>query len=163
MSGPPGSLLAFSPHDAEVVAGWTRGQVEVEAWCSLIEPSVAPETIVAWSAAQDVEAFVYVIDGEPVGYGELWFDDDEGEVELAHLLVDAGRRNQAIGQHLVRALTEHARLRHEFVVLRVRAENVAAVRCYERAGYGRVQAAEEAVWNQHQPHDYVWMSAAAPA
>lgn len=152
-------LISFSPSDAAIVASWPETADEMVAWCGVKTPTILPETIASWSEAADVAAFVYVVDGAIVGYGELWFDDDEEEVELAHLIVDPNGRNQSTGRLMVEALTAAARSRHDLVVLRVRSENSAARRCYQNAGFERVAPEEEAEWNKHQPHRYVWMRA----
>jgi len=159
MAAASGSLMAFSPVLAEVVVGWPRSVDEIEAWCSLRQESVAPRTVVQWAASPDGEAFVYVVDDAVAGYGELRSDDEEQEVELAHIIVDPERRNCSVGRHLVRALTERARMRHDLVVLRVRPGNHSALRCYLQSGYQRVAEPEEAAWNRGQPHDYIWMTA----
>ena len=119
-----------------------------------------PEVISGWSAADDVDTFL-LLDGEgPVAYGELWLDEEEGEVELARLLVAPERRGQGTGRALTSLLAAAARDRHphlETVCLRVRPENTAGHRAYEAAGFTFVDAATEAAWNLGQPTQYRWM------
>lgn len=44
-------------------------------------------TISAWQQDDDVQAHVLVEREKLVGYGELWFDAEEDEVELARIIV----------------------------------------------------------------------------
>lgn len=160
MDGRTYSLVPVHPDHASTVAGWPRSSVEIEAWCGLVADEVTEAQVLAWSQAADVQAFAFVDGTAPAGYGELWIDDEAGEVELAHLIVRPTMRNRSIGQQMVRALVDVARQRHRLVVLRVRQENQAAIRCYQRAGLYPATAAEEAAWNEGQPHHYRWMVAA---
>ena len=124
-------------------------------WCSL--PEVTDDTVVAWSELPDVEAVVLVEDGHVVGYGEIWVDPAENEVELAHLIVAPERRGRGLGRRLVGELVQQAWRHYPFVALRVHSRNEAAIRCYSAAGFERASASEEAAWNVDQPVDYVWM------
>jgi ribosomal protein S18 acetylase RimI-like enzyme len=95
-----------------------------------------------------------------VAYGELWLDDEEGEVELARLLVSPERRGRGVGRALVRELVDRARNTHpelSDVILRVRPENAQAIRAYVAAGFVDVPADEQATWNAGQRFAYHWM------
>ena len=102
-----------------------------------------------------------LLDGdEPVAYGERWLDDEEGEVELARLLVAPDRRGQGIRRALTRQLACAARQHHpelDTVCLRVLPDNNAGHRAYEAAGFAFVDAETEAAWNQGQKTQYRWM------
>ncbi|HWC70388.1 MAG TPA: GNAT family N-acetyltransferase [Actinomycetota bacterium] len=90
--------------------------------------------------------------------GEVWHDDEEGEAELARLIVDPTRRRQGLGVALVRRLSaEAARAGFDDVWVRVAPENVAAIGCYRRAGFRRTSPEREEGFNQGQPRPYVWM------
>jgi [ribosomal protein S18]-alanine N-acetyltransferase len=104
-----------------------------------------------------VEAYTLVEGDELIGYGELWLDDEEMEVELARLIVAPAHRRLGAGRQLVAALTGLAHQRQPLAVVRVHPGNTAARRCYAAAGFERVTSAEEAEWNVHQPVAYVWM------
>ena len=154
------TLLPFHPEQAELVASWANGADVVRAWCAVEADRVTPDVVAGWSQAEDVEAFVLEREGEAVAYGELWLDDDEGEVELARLLVAPGRRGHGLGQALTRALSARARESHPrlpTVFLRVRPDNERALRCYAAAGYVAVPADEQASWNEGQRFAYHWM------
>jgi [ribosomal protein S18]-alanine N-acetyltransferase len=154
-------LLPFSRADAELVSSWGVGDEVVRAWCAVEGDSVPAEVVAGWSQADDVEAYVFGDDdGDPVAYGELWLDPEEGEVELARLIVHPGLRGRGIGRALVTALVEQARRTHPelpAILLRVRPENAVAIRSYTAAGFVAVPAGEQAAWNRGQRFDYHWM------
>lgn len=64
---------------------------------------VSERTVAGWHIARsalgvaDVQAQVLVVAGRPVGYGELWLDVVENEVELAHIVVSADARDAGLG------------------------------------------------------------------
>jgi ribosomal-protein-alanine N-acetyltransferase len=157
------SLSPFHPAAAALVSSWAVGDDVVRAWCAVDGDTVPADVVTGWSLADDVEAYLFpdpVLPDEPVAYGELWLDDEEGEVELARLLVAPDRRGQGIGRALVRALVERARRTHPELpdlILRVRPENTQAIRAYAAAGFEAVPADEQATWNQGQRSEYHWM------
>jgi ribosomal protein S18 acetylase RimI-like enzyme len=145
---------------AGLVAGWALTREEVGAWCARAEVPVPTDVVAGWSEPPDVEAFAGRVRGQVVAYGELWLDADEGEVELARLIVAPSARGQGLGVALTRALVERARADHPelaAVVLRVRASNAVALRAYAAAGFVPVGEAEAAAWNVGQPEAFAWM------
>ncbi|WP_030730376.1 GNAT family N-acetyltransferase [Streptomyces sp. NRRL S-237] len=62
-----------------------------------------PQTITDRQRENDVQAHVLVEDEQVVGYGELWFDAEEDEVEPARIIVAPDARGKGLG---------HVRLRH---------------------------------------------------
>jgi ribosomal protein S18 acetylase RimI-like enzyme len=148
-------LSPFDASHAGPIAAWPVDEAECMAWCSV--GSVTGTDVAAWSVADDVEAWILTEDGAPVAYGEVWFDDDEREVELAHLIVVPARRDAGVGRRLVEALAARGAERYATVVMRVAPDNEPAQRCYAAAGFVRVSSAEEAEWNTGQPRAYVWM------
>lgn len=152
--------MRFDAARATLVSSWAPTPDEVVSWCARSEAPVPPEVVAGWSAAEEVEAYLLLAGGSPVAYGELWLDEEEGEVELARLLVAPERRGQGVGRALTSLLTAAARDRHPrlgAVCLRVRPENTAGHRAYEAAGFTFVDPATEAAWNQGQPTQYRWM------
>lgn len=156
-------LDTFDPDRAALVASWAVGDDVVRAWCAVEGDAVPADVVAGWSRADDVEAYLFTdpsVDDQPLAYGELWLDDEEGEVELARLLVAPERRGQGIGRVLVRELVERARRTHPElpdVILRVRPENEQAIRSYAAAGFLPVPADEQETWNQGQRFAYHWM------
>ena len=150
-------LVPFQPRWAASVVGWATTPDEVLAWCSAVEVPVPVARVIAWGEADDVEAYVLLAGDEPVGYGEVWVDDDEAETELAHLIVAPDRRGSGVGRALTRLLAEQAAVRHPAVFLRVRPGNTPALRCYAAAGFERLSPDDEQTFNAGQPIAYVWM------
>jgi ribosomal protein S18 acetylase RimI-like enzyme len=152
-------LARFDPALAPQVSRWARSRDEVLAWCSRREAPVPADVIAGWGLAPGVLAYGLLDNnGQLVGYGELWVDADEAEVELAHLIVDPDQRGQGIGRRLAAALAVEAGRIQPTVCLRVRPENEIALRSYAAAGFQRVAPAEEAAWNEHQPIAYAWLT-----
>lgn len=156
-------LHPFDPDEAALVAGWAAGDAEVvRAWISIESDAVPADVVAGWSEADDVESFLFTMDdgGSYVAYGELWLDDEEGEVELARLLVAPEHRGRGVGRVLVRELVDRARSTHPElpdVILRVQPDNARAIRAYRAAGFVDVPEKEQATWNEGQRHVYHWM------
>jgi RimJ/RimL family protein N-acetyltransferase len=155
-------LDSFDPGQAALVASWAVGDDVVRAWCAVEGDAVPADVVAGWSEADDVEAFLFSVDrgGPYVAYGELWLDEEEGEVELARLLVSPDRRGRGVGRVLVRELVDRARTIHPGlpdVILRVRPENTQAIRAYAAAGFVDVPDDEQATWNEGQRFAYHWM------
>ena len=151
-------LVEFDLASAPVVSSWAQTEQEVQAWCSRSESPVPPDVVAGWSQAPDVLAYLLLDGADAVGYGELWIDDEEAEVELARLIVSPELRGRGIGRDLVARLVDLGRSHHSSVLMRVHPDNVAARRCYAAAGFSRVRPEEEAEWNEGQPMEYVWMA-----
>ncbi|GIJ21572.1 GNAT family N-acetyltransferase [Micromonospora lutea] len=148
-------LTAPGPAHPAVVASWATSPEETRRWCS--RDQVTAEDVSRWGSEPDVVPYLAVVDGRPVGYGELWLDDDEAEVELARIIVAPTHRGQGVGRQLVTLLTARARSHHPAIHIRVRPDNTAALRCYLAAGFERVPAQLAAEWNQGQPVQYAWL------
>ena len=96
-------------------------------------------------------------DGSPVGYGELWLDAEEDEVELARLIVDPARRRSGQGRALVAALVDGGRGdRHVRLPAPGRPGQRRGHRLYRAAGFAEVDPERTGEWNQGQPTEYVW-------
>ena len=153
-------LGPFPEESAGIVSSWAETDEEVRMWCGAGTAPVAAEQISAWAREDGVQPFGLYRGKRLVAYGELWVDDDEAEVELARLIVDPGERGQGLGQHLAVELTRVARFRHPRVFLRVHPGNIAALRCYDAAGFEPVGPDQAAIWNVGQPVEYIWLSPA---
>ena len=141
---------------AVLVSSWAGTAGEVLMWCGLAAAPVPAGQIEAWADEDGVQPFGLYRDEQLVGYGELWVDDDEAEVELARLIVDPRHRGQGAGRELVGGLV--ARAEYPDIFLRVHSDNTVALRCYTGAGFIRVDAVREAEWNAPQPVAYVWLT-----
>jgi ribosomal protein S18 acetylase RimI-like enzyme len=152
-----GSLREFRGPDAQEVARWPGSPDEVRRWAGS-DPGWPVDVAVfgRWHVDPDVRPYILCDEEEPIGYGEVWVDEPEQEVELARIIVSPDRRGNGKGRRLVRLLLERAvlaRLPDAFV--RVVPENGAAIGCYRGAGFSPVSEREE--FNRGQPVDYVWM------
>jgi ribosomal protein S18 acetylase RimI-like enzyme len=154
-------LVEFDVALAATVADWSTSAVESVRWCG--RDDVPPDMVAAWSGDEDVRAFALMDGAEPIGYGELWLDDDEDEVELARLIVAPARRGRGAGRYLVEALTDLARQRKPgLIALRVHPDNDRAARVYLAAGFTQVDDATAAEWNAQQPVMYRWLVLDSP-
>jgi [ribosomal protein S18]-alanine N-acetyltransferase len=149
-------LRPFDVADAATVAGWARTAEEASMWCGHAAWPVPAGKVAAWSTEDGVRPFGLHVGEELIGYGELWVDHDEAEVELARLIVDPRHRGQGAGRELVGGLV--ARAEYPDIFLRVHPDNTVALRCYTGAGFIRVDAVREAEWNAPQPVAYVWLT-----
>jgi ribosomal protein S18 acetylase RimI-like enzyme len=151
-------LLSPFPADlADVVSGWATTGQDVLMWCGAVVAPVPASRIRAWAGDDGVEPFGLYHGQRLVAYGELWVDDEEGEVELARLIVDPAERGRGVGRCLAAGLARLARSRHSQVFLRVHPANIAAQRCYAAAGFEPVEPHETEAWNVGQPVSYVWL------
>ncbi|WP_436758716.1 GNAT family N-acetyltransferase [Streptosporangium sp. V21-05] len=156
-------LLPFDTAHASTVAGWPASPREVEMWCGRHEFPLPARVVADWQLGEDVRSHMLFADGDPLGYGELWVDPEEGEIELARIIVAPGARGAGIGRHLVRGLAALARdTGYADVFMRVHPDNDRALRCYRGAGFLTVDAHLAAEWNVPQPVDYVWLRHADP-
>ena len=76
-------LASFREDRATEVASWATSVAEALAWCSHDGHPVPADTVAGWGEASGCEAFVLMDGPDLVGYGELWVEHDESEVELA--------------------------------------------------------------------------------
>jgi ribosomal protein S18 acetylase RimI-like enzyme len=148
-------LIPFTPAHAGLVAGWPTSADEADMWCSRAEHPFPAEVVAAWGEQPDVAAYLLTDGDIPVGYGEVWSDDEEDEAELARLIVAPAARGRGVGRALTAALV--ARAGHDDVFMRVRPGNAAALATYRRAGFTDVAADLQAEWNAPQPRPYAWL------
>ncbi|MFF7674676.1 GNAT family N-acetyltransferase [Actinacidiphila glaucinigra] len=152
--GPHGGDATY----AGAVAGWPMTAREVALWCGRHEHPLAGAVVAGWRDAEDVEAYLLYDGPELVGYGELWLDAEEDEVELARVIVAPSARRRGLGRRLITGLTARARLTGlAEVFLRVHPDNDAALHCYLGAGFAPVPAEQAAEWNVPQPVAYLWL------
>ena len=150
------SLRPFDVADAATVAGWAETAEEAAMWCGHSGWPVPADKVAAWSTEDDVHPFGFYANDALIGYGELWVDHDESEVELARLIIDPRHRGRGAARELVAELVAWAE--YPDIFLRVHPDNAVALRCYTGAGFIRVDAVREAEWNAPQPVAYVWLT-----
>ena len=120
---------------------------------------IPTEEVLGWWNTPDVEPWVMLdSDDTMIGYGEIWTDADEDEVELARLIVPAELRGRGLGKALVRLLLpKAAETSMATTFVRVEPDNSVAIHCYLRCGFYRLDAEESKVWNEGQRQEWVWM------
>jgi RimJ/RimL family protein N-acetyltransferase len=139
---PTGLLRRATPEDVDMIAAWHP---------------MAPAEVLAWWK-DDVLPFVLEVGGAAHGYGELWLDPEEDEVELARLIVPEAERGRGYGGLLTRLLTAEAATTGLITtMLRTTPDNQTAIACYRANGFARLGPEEESVWNAGQRREWVWM------
>jgi ribosomal protein S18 acetylase RimI-like enzyme len=89
-----------------------------------------------WTNATDQHGFFLIKDNEPLAYGEIWVDDDEGDLELAHLIVHPSHRGKGLGKELISQLLLKCKsYSYPEIFMRIVPENSRALRCYKAAGF----------------------------
>lgn len=152
-------LRGFSEQYDVLVASWPVDAIEVGLLSGRTEYPFPRELTGSWRRiASDVQSYLLFDGDRPVGYGEVWLDDDEDEVELARIIVDPAVRGRGIGSALIQALLGPGReAGMSEIFLRVRPENAVAIRTYLRCGFADVPQASMDEWNAGQPIAYRWM------
>jgi len=156
------TLIPFPVEQAALVAAWATSADEADRWCSRPEHPFPAEVVAGWSGQPDVSAYLLLAGDQPVGYGEVWSDDEEDEAELARLIVAPAARGRGAGRALTAALVAHAGF--EDIFLRVRPDNAVAIACYRGAGFVDVAPELQDEWNAPQPYPFTWLRyASGPA
>jgi ribosomal protein S18 acetylase RimI-like enzyme len=157
--GYPEFLVESRESDAREIVRWATSLEEVRRWAGSAGGWPVDESVFRrWHADPDVKAYVLCDAEVPVGYGEVWTDEAEQEVELGRVIVRPASRGRGVGRRFVRLLLERAcvsGLPDAFV--RVVPENGAALACYRGVGFSPVPEPERERYNRGQPVDYVWM------
>jgi RimJ/RimL family protein N-acetyltransferase len=142
----PGTVTLRRPLEQEIAT--------IAAW----HPIPADE-VIGWWNTPDVEPWAMVDEDDVlIGYGEIWTDAEEDEVELARLIIPADLRGRGLGQALVhQLLPKAAATGMTTTFLRVDEDNEVAINCYLRCGFSILGPEEAKVWNEGQRQEWVWM------
>src|ERR671921_1119102 len=147
-----GALREFRGSDAREIARWPGSLEEVRRWAGSDPGWPVDEAVFGrWHADPDVRPYIICDGEEPIGYGEVWVDEPEKEVELARIIVSPDRRGRGVGRRLVRLLLEQAALSGlPDAFVRVVPENAAAIGCFRGAGFSPASAPEREEFNRGQ-------------
>ena len=138
-----------TPDDVELLVGWHADPEVARFWD---DETYTPEEMVERLSRPDVDSFVVETEGEPVGYLQVWHEDDrEGGIDM--FLVH-GARGRGLGPDAARAIVRH--LREERGWRRVTVDpylwNEAAIRAWRRAGFRDVE-----VRDPDEEHTSPWL------
>jgi [ribosomal protein S18]-alanine N-acetyltransferase len=148
-------LRRAQPDDEQYMREWLRDSTDCM-WVIGHTP-FRHEDYLSWLEAS--EQRMWILDSEvgPVGYGEVWVDEDGADTELAHLVIAPNHRGHGFGRILVELLYDEASYcGFPWVYMRVHPDNHRALACYRRAGF-EVMEQISADW----PTEYVWVRRAA--
>lgn len=150
---------AMGREQASEIAGWVQDKEEARNWAGSGKGfPVGEDVVLGWQEDLDVHGFVGGKEGELVAYGEVWVDRDEGEIELARIIVKPKVRGKGVGRAFVLELVNRAAgFGLPDLILRVVPGNLGAIRCYRGAGFEEFPAAERDDFNKGQPVEYVWL------
>lgn len=144
-------LLEFREAHAREISRWPTSFEEVRRWAGSDAGFPFDVSVFKlWHADPDVKPYV-LCDGDAlIGYGEVWVDETENEIELARIIVRPASRNRGVGKRFVILLLERAALSGF-------PDNYVAISCYRGAGFSFVSGSMSEQYNREQPVDYVWM------
>lgn len=122
------------PEDESLIEEWLKDPDD----CMLVtgKQHYSSDMFHSWYEAHD--QFGYMLDegATSVAYGEIWVDEEEGDLELAHLVVHPSFRNRGIGKRLITELLEKSKdYPYEWVYMRIEPHNAQALQCYKGVGF----------------------------
>ena len=136
--GPACYLARFEPAWAGTVAGWVRSDEELFWLAPATAPPLTAEKVLAWLRTdRDAYLLRWGQAAEPIGYAELGqMPDTADQMWLGHFVIAPAQRGRGLGGQFMQLLLDAARRRHRArrICLIVFPHNVAAIRCYQRAG-----------------------------
>jgi UDP-4-amino-4,6-dideoxy-N-acetyl-beta-L-altrosamine N-acetyltransferase len=136
------TLRPLSDADAELVVRW-RALPEVHAQLFAQQPPSLQshrEWFLRYAGSRDREEFVILLDARPVGtVGLSNIDHAHGRAEYGILIGEPDARRRGVARRASRLILEHAFLSLGLgrVYLSAFADNLAAIRLYERVGFRR--------------------------
>ena len=105
---------------------------------------------------RDVDAFIVEADGEPVGYLQAWWEEDESRRGGIDMFLIPAARGRGLGPDAARALTTHLLQDRGWARVTVDpyAWNETAIRAWRKAGFEQV---DERVREPDEDHASPWL------
>ncbi|KGP71242.1 GNAT family N-acetyltransferase [Pontibacillus yanchengensis] len=127
-------LRHASLKDESTIAEWL--QKEQDCLFTTGKKSYSTDMFKSWYEAHDQIGFIATNNNETLAYGEIWIDEEEQDLELAHLIVHPSQRDKGVGKELIGLLLEECRHSpYEWVYVRIEPDNSRAIQCYTGAGF----------------------------
>ncbi len=152
-------LIPFRQEAAAKILAWVGSREELGHWCGRTDyPLLDPSVFHSWHNDPEVAAFLLEDGRALVGYGEVWSDHSEQEIELARIIVAPEMRGLGIGRLLTQRLVQFAEACELGPIwLRVAPSHQRALRCYRKLRFVRASEEREARFNAPQAVAYVWL------
>lgn len=140
-------IRAFEPTDAQKIVSWFNIGLSFYQWSAgrLGTFPITAQTIVDYYGNSEkcdgAMPFVVIDDGDVVGHFIIRFlNAEKTHARLGFIVVDFAKRGHGLGGSLLSLAVDYCKnvLNAERITLCVFENNPAAVRCYEKAGFGRV-------------------------
>jgi ribosomal protein S18 acetylase RimI-like enzyme len=136
-------LIPYREEYAPVVRSWIDSEETLFNVCRGREFPPADDIVDSWQR-DNVSSYVLLSAGRPVAYGELWERKLERAVEIAHLIVDNGKRSRGYGTKILELLYDRAAGRPDVtkVLINLYTESQEALGCYLKAGFDIIGTSE---------------------
>jgi ribosomal protein S18 acetylase RimI-like enzyme len=137
--------------DEPVIKEWLQDEVDC-AYTTGIETYTA-DMYRTWLDAKDQHGYVLIKNEKVIAYGEIWVDDDENDLELAHIIVHPDYRNKGIGKTFIQLLLNQcSEMTYPWIYMRMVPENEKAMNCYKGVGFE-----EDAILRHTYSSKWIWM------
>lgn len=137
--------------DERVISTWLNNKKD----CLFVtnKDEYKEEHFISWLFSEDQHCFCLVDNEHVVGYGEIWVDDSQGDLEFAHLIIDPTKRGKGLGKVLIRLLEEKAKeINYPVIYMRVNPENEKAITCYMKCHFEK-----DETLTMHFGNEWIWL------
>lgn len=145
------NIRKVTPEYEPVIKEWLNNPVD----CMLVtgRQPYSSDMFHSWCEAHDQFGYMLEEDSKSVAYGEIWVDQEEEDLELAHLVVHPSLRNKGVGKRLIKELLEKCKeYPYEWVYMRIEPHNARAIQCYKGVGFE-----EDACLRSSFNGKWIWM------
>ncbi|MGD6957218.1 GNAT family N-acetyltransferase [Rossellomorea aquimaris] len=122
------------PEDEPVIKGWLNEPKD----CKYVtgRQVYSSDMFNSWYEAHDQFGYIFEEGSKCIAYGEIWIDEEEKDIELAHIVVHPSLRNKGLGKRFIKELLEECKIYpFEWVYMRIEPGNVQAIQCYKGVGF----------------------------